>query len=92
MENWATSSGCCETLRTVFDSRMALHLVNRIRPYDLRGFTGFEGRHYSLFESWQSDFANAVNLQVMITAPAYQLIAARRFSHADMPIYRITPK
>ena len=69
----------------VFYSRMAFYLLYRLRPYSSRGFSGFERRHYSLFGSLRTDFARAVNLQALLTALAYQLIAAGRFSHAAIP-------
>ena len=69
----------------VFDSRMALYLLYRLRQYGDRGFSGFEGRHYSLFESLRADFAQAVNLQMLVTALAYRYIAAGTFAHGDIP-------
>ncbi len=69
----------------VFDSRMAFYLLYRLRQYQDRGFSGFEGRHYSLFESLRADFSHAVNLQALVTALAYQYIASGRYSHSDVP-------
>ena len=69
----------------VFDSRVTFYLLYRLRPYNSMGFSGFEGRHYSLLESLQRNFAHAVNLQVLIAALAYQWIAGGRLSHAAVP-------
>ena len=36
------------------------------------GFSGFEGRHYSLFESIMDDMGEAANLQTLVTALAFK--------------------
>ena len=36
----------------VFDTKMSLYLFEKLREYGTMGFSGFEGRHYSLFESF----------------------------------------
>lgn len=69
----------------VFDRRMALYSFYRLRDYATRGFTGFEGRFYSLFPSVMDDMRHAVNLQLLVTALAWRLIAAGRISHAQIP-------
>ena len=69
----------------IFDSRMSIYLPYRQRHYDQLGYTGFEGRSYSLFPSFMTDMAEAVDLQNLITAFAYSLILRGRVSHHDIP-------
>ncbi len=69
----------------VFDSRMALYMLYRLREFSKLGFSGFEGRHYSLFDSLLEDLGQAANLQVLVSAFAFKAIAEGRVSHADIP-------
>ncbi len=69
----------------VFDAKMSLYLLYRMREFAVAGFTGFEGRYYSLFENFVGDMARAVDLQVLITALALKYQALGRINHADIP-------
>ncbi len=69
----------------VFDERMSIYLPYRLREYEKMGFSGFEGRYYSLFENLRHDMANAVTLQALITNLAYKYIAEGRISHDMIP-------
>ena len=69
----------------IFDPCMPLYLLYRARYFDAMGFTGYEGRHYSLFENLPMDMGHAANLQMLITALAYKYILTGRISHADIP-------
>ncbi len=69
----------------VFDSRMAIYLPYRMRALAAFGFSGFEGRHYSLFPDLRDSFALAVNLQTVVTELAYRWIIDGRVTHADIP-------
>ncbi|MFH1057718.1 MAG: hypothetical protein V1797_03430 [Pseudomonadota bacterium] len=69
----------------VFDESMATYLLYRQREYGRMGYSGFEGRHYSLFPSLVGDMAPAAGLQAALTALAYRLIAQGRLRHADIP-------
>jgi hypothetical protein len=69
----------------VFDSGMSLYLLYRLREYAQMGFSGFEGRHYSLFESLLDDMEEATALQTLITALAYKYILTEAVSHASIP-------
>jgi hypothetical protein len=69
----------------VFDPCMPLYMLYRARSFATMGFTGFEGRHYSLFESLSRDMARATNLQMLITALAYKYILSGRVGHGDIP-------
>jgi hypothetical protein len=69
----------------VFDTRMPLYLLYRMRKHSDMGFSGFEGRYYSLFDDFKTDLAHAVNLQMLITALCFQYILTGQVSHGDIP-------
>ncbi len=69
----------------VFDTKMSLYLFDKPREYDQMGFSGFEGRHYSLFDSFMPDMAQAVSLQNLIYLLAFKYIATGRISHENIP-------
>lgn len=69
----------------VFDQRMSLYTLYRLREFDTMGFSGFEGRHYSLFENLSDDVAEAANLQTLVTALAYKLIFQGSYTHRHIP-------
>jgi hypothetical protein len=69
----------------VFDQRMALYLFYRLRQYQSMGFSGFEGRYYSLFHRFLKDMGPAVNLQQLITAFACQSIIDQNITHRHIP-------
>ncbi len=56
----------------VFDEQMSLYLLYKQREFAKMGFSGFEGRHYSLFPTFSKDMGQAANLQTLITAMAYK--------------------
>ena len=69
----------------VFDRRMSLYLLYKLREHGRMGFSGFEARHYSLFPSLVDDMGPACGLQALITALAYRWAAAGRITHAHIP-------
>lgn len=69
----------------VSDARMSLYLPIKLRQLAIAGFSGFEGRHYSLFPSLTRDLAPAADLQMLTQALAYKLIASGEVSHAHIP-------
>ena len=69
----------------IYDRKMALYMLYRLREFDTMGFTGFEGRHYSLFESNTEDLARAANLQTLVNALAFKYIAKCGFKHSHIP-------
>jgi hypothetical protein len=69
----------------VFDPAMSLYLLYRLRRFEERGFSGFEGRHYSLFPSFREDMAPAAALQTLITALAYQYVLTGTVQAEDIP-------
>jgi hypothetical protein len=69
----------------VFDARMPLYLLYRLREFAAVGFSGFEGRHYSLFPSFRHDLGAAAELQTLVTALVFKYILQGRLTHADIP-------
>jgi hypothetical protein len=69
----------------VFDTKMSLYLFDKLREYNLMGFSGFEGRHYSLFDSFMPDMGQAVNLQNLIYLLAFKYIATGQIGHENIP-------
>ena len=69
----------------VFDQHMALYLFYRLRQYQSMGFSGFEGRYYSLFHRFLNDMGPAVSLQQLITAFACQSIIDQKIAHRHIP-------
>jgi hypothetical protein len=68
----------------VFDEQMSVYLLYKMREYGKMGFSGFEGRHYSLFGNFEEDMGRAADLQTLITALAYKYIAMGT-THAHIP-------
>lgn len=69
----------------VFDSRMALYVPFRLREFARAGFSGFEGRHYSLFESIDEDITHACNLQLLVSALAFKYVLQGKWTHRHIP-------
>lgn len=69
----------------VFDTHMAMYLPYRLRELAKMGFSGFEGRHYSLFPRLLTDMSQAVNLQTIVTALAYHWVATGVVRHHHIP-------
>ncbi|KAF0219964.1 MAG: hypothetical protein FD174_1688 [Geobacteraceae bacterium] len=69
----------------VFDNQMSLYLLYKLREFRKMGFSGFEGRHYSLFESLEDDMGGAADLQTLITALAFKYMAEGKLFHAHIP-------
>ncbi|HRC43776.1 MAG TPA: hypothetical protein PLT27_06985, partial [Nitrospira sp.] len=69
----------------VFDERMSLYLFYKLRAESVMGFSGFEGRQYSLFWNHLDDFADAASLQALVTALAFRYIATGAVTHDDIP-------
>lgn len=69
----------------IFDQRMSIYLPYRQREFSSMGYSGFEGRSYSLFPSLLSDMGGAIDMQNLITALAYRFILDERVDHKDIP-------
>jgi hypothetical protein len=69
----------------IFDSQMSVYLLCKLREHGAIGFSGFEGRHYSLFESLEEDLGDAADLQNLVALLAFRLMAEGRLSHREIP-------
>ena len=69
----------------VFDKRMSLYLFHKLREFGVMGFSGFEGRAYSLFFRLEEDMARAVDLQNLLNALAFKYIGEESITHAHIP-------
>jgi hypothetical protein len=69
----------------VFDESMSLYLLLKLRSQSVIGFSGFEGRHYSLFADPLIDMAEAATLQALLTGLAFKYVAEGLVRHADIP-------
>ncbi len=69
----------------VFNAKMSLYLFERLREYDVMGFSGFEARHYSLFEHFSGDMGKAVDLQNLLYCLAFKYMATGRVAHDAIP-------
>ena len=69
----------------IFDGQMSVYLLAKLREHASMGFSGFEGRHYSLFESLEDDLGGAADLQTLISALAFKYLAQGKLSHPEIP-------
>jgi len=69
----------------VFHDRMPIYSFFRLRHFHAMGYSGFEGRHYSLFESLHNDLARAADLQTLITLLAYKWMGCGAITHRTIP-------
>jgi hypothetical protein len=69
----------------VFDERMSFYMLFRPREHAQAGYSGFEGRYYSLFANLVDDMTHATNLQTLITALAYKYMIHGQLTHAHVP-------
>ncbi len=68
----------------VFDEQMSVYLLYKQREFAKMGFSGFEGRYYSMFENFADDMGRATDLQTLITALAYKYMALGT-THTHIP-------
>jgi hypothetical protein len=68
----------------VFDEQMSVYLLYKQREFAKMGFSGFEGRYYSIFENFGDDMGRAADLQTLITALAYKYMA-HGAAHTHIP-------
>lgn len=57
----------------IVDQRMSFYMPLRLREQARDGYSGFEGRYYSLFPSYDRDMAQAAGLQQFLLALAYRM-------------------
>jgi hypothetical protein len=69
----------------VYDAQMSLYLLEKLREHSVMGFSGFEGRHYSLFDSFTDDMGQAVNLQNLLYLLAFKYIVTGQIGHEHIP-------
>lgn len=69
----------------IFDSRMSIYVPYRQRIFAQHGYSGFEGRFYSLFPSLLSDLKDGVDLQHLVTGLACQMVQEGMVHHTDIP-------
>jgi hypothetical protein len=69
----------------VFHESMSTYLLYKQREFGTMGFSGFEGRFYSLFESLDGDMRPAAALQQFLSALACKLVIGGRVTRASIP-------
>jgi hypothetical protein len=69
----------------ISDEQMSLYLFLKPREFNVMGFSGVEGRHYSLFKDFGRDLGSATSLQALIMALAYKLVASGKVKQTDIP-------
>ncbi|THB77903.1 MAG: hypothetical protein D3926_14320 [Desulfobacteraceae bacterium] len=69
----------------VFDDRMPLYQLVRLRKFNQMGYSGFEHRYYSIFHNLRTDMAGAADLQTLLTALAFQYVLSGRLDHTMIP-------
>ncbi len=68
----------------IFDKKMSIYLLYKLREFENLGFSGFEGRHYSLFYSLKEDMSKAANLQILLNALAFKYIFKGIINHSHI--------
>ncbi|MFO7813426.1 MAG: hypothetical protein R6V21_10700 [Pelovirga sp.] len=69
----------------IFDRQMSLYQFFKLRDYASMKFSGFEGRHHSLFPDLDRDLAGATNLQILVTALIFKYLVRDQLSHRHIP-------
>ncbi|TAL16556.1 hypothetical protein EPN96_08940 [bacterium] len=69
----------------VFSPKMSMYIPIRQRDLLGCGYSGFEGRHFSVYESFGSDLGPAIDLQRLCLAAAFALAGSGKIEHADIP-------
>jgi hypothetical protein len=69
----------------VFDHRMSLYQLIRLRKFKAMGYSGFEHRYFSVFENIRQDMGGAADLQLLITALTQKYIHSNTVDHAMIP-------
>lgn len=69
----------------IFHEKMPLYQLLRLRKYADMGFSGLEGRHYSLFENITDDMGDAADLQTLVAVLAWKYILTGEVGHGDIP-------
>jgi hypothetical protein len=64
---------------------MSFSMPYRLRQQERNGFSGFEGRHYSVFSGFSEDLGSAMELQTLVTALAYNYVLRGKVVHEHIP-------
>jgi hypothetical protein len=69
----------------IVDRRLAFYMPLRLREFGRVGFSGFEGRYYSLFPTFHRDMAPAADLQQLLLMISYRLVLDGAILPSDIP-------
>lgn len=69
----------------IFDRQMSLYQFFKLREFKSMGFSGFEGRHYSLFPNLEHDLTGATNVQALLCALAFKYMASGEVRPRHIP-------
>lgn len=69
----------------MFDTRMPMYLLMRMRKASTHGFSGFEGRYYSTFDTLLGDLDESIQIQRIILSLAFKLVFRFKVTHSDIP-------
>ncbi|MBI9091940.1 MAG: hypothetical protein JEZ12_22235 [Desulfobacterium sp.] len=69
----------------IFDERMPLYQLIRLRKQCEMGYSGFEHRYASIFEDITRDMGGAADLQLLITGLAQKYIFSKEVDHPMIP-------
>jgi len=69
----------------IVDRRLSFYMPLRLREFGKMGFSGFEGRYYSLFPTYHRDMAAAASLQQLLLMISYQLALDGTVEANDIP-------
>jgi len=73
------------TINGIYHESMSVYMLYKMRYFSQMGFTGFEGRYYSQFSSYNGDMAQATTLQSLITSLGYHYILRGGITHKHIP-------
>lgn len=69
----------------VLDRRLSFYIPLRLREFARMGFSGFEGRYYSLFPSYRHGLAPAADLQQFLLMFCFQLALSAAVTAEQIP-------
>jgi hypothetical protein len=69
----------------VLDRRLSFYMPLRLREFAHTGFSGFEGRYFSLFPSYRHDMAPAADLQQFLLMLSFQLAVSGAVTAEQVP-------
>lgn len=69
----------------IFDARLSLYMLLRLRKEAVHGFSGLEARYFSTFESLFDDMGDAIQLQRIILTLSWKMILEEQVTHDEIP-------